>query len=343
MIVDSSKVTAKNYETDGEGNDTIVMVKDLIHKYGEFTAVDGISFTVNKGEIFSFLGPNGAGKTTAINVMIGLLKPTSGEVYVDGINIIKSPEKVKNKVGIVFQETLLDRELTVWESMEFHGKLYKIPKEERHAKIWELLELVELHEKPNELTKWLSGGMKRRLEIARSLMTEPPILFLDEPTLGLDPQGRVLIWEQIEKINKRGTTIFLTTHYMEEADKLANRVFIIDHGKILISGTPERLKDTLGKDVLYLYLMEKGRAKEAIEDLDFIKEIVEFDKGLELLLHGSGIPLVPRIMEILDGLNPKLMVDGVNIKRPTLDDVFLYFTGRKIIRENETYTRNLHH
>ncbi|MEX2721566.1 MAG: ATP-binding cassette domain-containing protein [Candidatus Wukongarchaeota archaeon] len=328
MISDVNSVSISEGEEDKE--DVIVSVEGLVHKYGDFTAVDGVSFTVRRGEVFSLLGPNGAGKTTAINALIGLLKPTSGEIYLDGINVIKNPEKVKGSIGIVFQETILDREMTVWESMEFHGKLYKIPKEERHEKIWELLELVELSEKVDEITRRLSGGMKRRLEIARALMTEPTILFLDEPTLGLDPQGRVLIWEQIRKVNERGTTMFLTTHYMEEADRLADRVFIMDHGKILISGTPERLKDKLGKDVIFLYLAEKERAREVLEGFDFINEIVEFDKGLEIVLNGSGVPLAPRIMETLDSLKPKLAVDGVNIKRPSLDDVFLYFTGRKI-------------
>ncbi|MDD5419683.1 MAG: ATP-binding cassette domain-containing protein, partial [Methanomicrobiaceae archaeon] len=231
---------------------SIIEVRNLEHTFDGIRAVDDVSFTVREGEIFSFLGPNGAGKSTTINVLITLLPLQKGTVRVAGYDLAEHPERVRESIGVVFQNQVLDRDLTVWETMEFHGRLYSIPREERRAKIDEMLRVVELEAKRDVLTKYLSGGMKRRLEIARGLMTTPRVLFLDEPTLGLDPQTRMRMWDYIRQVNNRGTTIFLTTHYMDEADRLSDRISIIDHGKIVVSGTPDGLKNALGEDVIYL-------------------------------------------------------------------------------------------
>ncbi|MHB8580571.1 MAG: ABC transporter ATP-binding protein [Ignavibacteriaceae bacterium] len=229
----------------------MIQAKNLTKKFGEFIAVDNISFNVEKAEIFGFLGPNGAGKSTTIKMLTTLLHPTSGEIEINGINPALHQNKVRDSFGIVFQDPSLDEELTAYENMNFHAVLYKVPAEVRKPRIEELLNFVELWDKRNELVKNYSGGMKRRLEIARGFLHHPKILFLDEPTLGLDPQTRNYMWNYINDLNKKEqTTVFFTTHYMEEADRVADRIAIIDHGKIVASGTPEQLKAQTGKDNL---------------------------------------------------------------------------------------------
>src|SRR3989344_5339667 len=216
----------------------MIEVKSVTKKFGDFTAVDNISFKVNKGEIFAFLGPNGAGKTTSIKMLTTLLKPTSGEVFLNYIDVTKEPDKTRKSFGIVFQDPSLDNELTAYENMQFHAILYGLKKNVYQKRIEDLLNLVELYDKKNQFVKNFSGGMKRRLEIARGLLHNPKVLFLDEPTIGLDPQTRNHIWNYIANLNKtEGVTIFFTTHHMEEVERIAQRVAIIDHGKILIDGT----------------------------------------------------------------------------------------------------------
>jgi ABC-2 type transport system ATP-binding protein len=220
-----------------------INVENLIKKFGGFTAVDNISFTVGKGEIFAFLGPNGAGKTTTIKMLTTLLHPTDGKISLNGHDPVHAQNEVRHSFGIVFQDPSLDDELTAWENMEFHGVLYGVEKKLRRERIKQLLEFVELWERRDDLVKHFSGGMKRRLEIARGLVHHPKILFLDEPTLGLDPQTRNHLWEYIKKMNREeGMTVFFTTHYMEEADRAANRIAVIDHGRIVAQGTPAELK-----------------------------------------------------------------------------------------------------
>ncbi len=228
--------------------ENIIEVKNLTKKYKDFVAVDNIDFEVKKGEIFAFLGPNGAGKTTTIKILTTLLEPTSGQISLNGFSPIKDQAKVRKSFGIVFQDSSLDEELTVWENMEFHGVLYQVPKALRRQRIDELLKFVELYERRHDLVKTFSGGQKRRLEIARGLLHHPKIFFLDEPTLGLDPQTRNHIWSYIQNLNqKEGITVFFTTHYMEEAERVASKVAIIDHGKILIQGSPKELIEKSGK------------------------------------------------------------------------------------------------
>ncbi|MBI3341662.1 ATP-binding cassette domain-containing protein [Candidatus Curtissbacteria bacterium] len=225
-------------------NNLAIEVKDLVKKFGDFTAVDNISFNVKKGEIFAFLGPNGAGKSTTIKILTTLLHPTSGEIKVNGKSPISEQDAVRKSFGIVFQDPSLDEELTAFENLEFHGVLYKVPKEVRRKRIEELLKIVELWDRRDHIVKTFSGGMRRRLEIARGLLHHPSIFFLDEPTLGLDPQTRNQMWQYVQNLNKKeAITVFFTTHYMEEAERIAQNIAIIDHGKIITEGTPTTLKN----------------------------------------------------------------------------------------------------
>lgn len=221
----------------------MIDVRNLTKKFGDFTAVDSISFHVNRGEIFAFLGPNGAGKSTTIKMLTTLLHPTTGKMQLNGFDPTRQQDKVRESFGIVFQDPSLDDELTAYENMEFHGILYKVPKELREKRIKELMNIVELWERKDHLVKTFSGGMRRRLEIARGLLHHPKIFFLDEPTLGLDPQTRNQIWAYIQNLNKtENITVFFTTHYMEEAQKIAEHIAIIDHGKIIKQGTAKELQ-----------------------------------------------------------------------------------------------------
>lgn len=221
----------------------MIEVENLTKRFGGVTAVDNISFSIDKGEIFAFLGPNGAGKTTTIKILTTLLRPTSGNIRLNENDPTKNQDEVRRSFGIVFQDPSLDDELTAFENMEFHGVLYQVPKEIRRERIEQLLKFVELWDRKNDLVKHFSGGMRRRLEVARGLIHHPKILFLDEPTLGLDPQTRYHIWSYIKSLNKeKKMTVFFTTHYMDEAERIARRIAIIDHGKIIVQGTPEELK-----------------------------------------------------------------------------------------------------
>lgn len=229
----------------------MIRVRNLVKNYGDFAAVKDISFEVEQGEIFAFLGPNGAGKTTTIKILTTLLKPTSGEVELDGLNPAVEHHEARKRFGIVFQDPSLDEELTAYENMDFHGVLYKVPAKLRATRIEALLKLFELWDRRKDPVKQFSGGMKRRLEIARGLLHTPKIVFLDEPTLGLDPQTRNQLWSHVKKLNdEEGVTVFMTTHYMEEAERVAHRIAIIDHGKIVAQGTAAQLKEQTGADTL---------------------------------------------------------------------------------------------
>lgn len=250
----------------------MIEVENLTKTFNNFTAVDNISFSVKEGEIFAFLGPNGAGKTTTIKMLITLLKPTNGKIRINSYNPLKDKNEIRKSFGIVFQDQSLDEELTVLENMEFHGVLYKIPRKIRKARIEQLLKFVELWDRKKELVKNFSGGMKRRLEVARGLIHHPRILFLDEPTLGLDPQTRSHIWNYIKDLNeKEKMTIFFTTHYMEEAEKISQKIAIIDHGKIIVTGTPAELRKNTKTDSLeeaFLALTGNTIREEEANSLD---------------------------------------------------------------------------
>jgi ABC-2 type transport system ATP-binding protein len=308
--------------------ENIIEVKNLEHSYGDFLAVDNACFSVKEGEIFAFLGPNGAGKSTVINILITLLPLQKGSVRIAGYDLAIQPEEIRRSIGIVFQDETLDRDLTVWETLEFHGRLYSLTKTERRERTEEMIRLVELEEKKDTRTRHLSGGMKRRLEIARGLMTRPRVLFLDEPTLGLDTQTRMRLWDYIKKVNEAGTTIFLTTHYMDEADLVSDWIDIIDHGKIITSGTPVKLKNDLGQDMIYLETSDDEAASALLEALNVIKDVKKTSKGLVITIKADGSHCLPVIMGRLK--DQGLSITTVNLKKPTLDDVFVHYTGREL-------------
>lgn len=256
---------------------TIIEVNQLSKRFGDFVAVDGVSFTVDKGEVFAFLGPNGAGKSTTIKMLTTLLHPSDGMLRINGFDPVESPDEVRRAFGIVFQDPSLDDELTAYENMEFHGVLYGVPLPLRRERIEELLKFVELWDRRKSLVKEFSGGMKRRLEIARGLLHHPKIIFLDEPTLGLDPQTRNHMWQYLRELNKKeGITIFFTTHYMEEADRIADRIAIIDHGKIVAAGTPRDLKaktKTVNLEDAFLSLTGKTMREEEASGVDKMRQM----------------------------------------------------------------------
>ncbi len=309
-----------------------VVVKNVTKKYGSFKAVDGISFNVGEGEIFGLLGPNGAGKTTTIKMLTTILPPTSGEANVAGYDIRRNQNDVRRSVGIIFQDPSLDDELTGRENLEFHAILYKIGKEQRERKIAEVLKLVELEDKADTIVKFYSGGMKRRLEIARGLVHEPKILFLDEPTIGLDPQTRRHIWDYIKGLNELSrTTIILTTHYIEEADYLCNRVAIVDHGKMVVLDTPKALKDRLGGDVISVEVKEADSLKARLAGQRWIKHVSKREGFLELTVK-EGEKRIPAIVTL--ATKNGIGIGSVSLHKPSLEDVFIHFTG-KTIREEE--------
>lgn len=253
----------------------IITVENLTKKFRDFTAVDDITFSVKKGEIFAFLGPNGAGKTTTIKMLTTLLKPTSGRILLNGYDPVSEQDEVRRSFGIVFQDPSLDDELTAFENMDFHAVLYKVPRAEKRQRIEALLKFVQLWDRRDDQVKHFSGGMRRRLEIARGLLHTPSIIFLDEPTLGLDPQTRNLIWEHIKDLNRDDQiTVFFTTHMMEEAERVANRVAIIDHGKIVAQGSPEELQrqtDTQSLEDAFLAFTGRNIREEEAGSIDFMR------------------------------------------------------------------------
>ena len=254
----------------------MIQVEHLVKKFGDFTAVDDISFEVRPGEIFAFLGPNGAGKTTTIKMLTTLARPTSGTLEIDGLDPNRSSNEVRKRFGIVFQDPSLDGDLTAYENMELHGVFYHVPRKLQVERIEQLLRLFELWERGNQQVKLFSGGMKRRLEIARGLLHTPKILFLDEPTLGLDPQTRNQLWTQVKHLNQsEGVTVFLTTHYMDEADRVAQRIAVIDHGKIVAQGSPQELKQQTSRDSLeeaFLALTGSTIRDEAASSTDQMRQ-----------------------------------------------------------------------
>ena len=261
----------------------MIRVQNLVKKYGDFIAVRDISFEVQKGEIFAFLGPNGAGKTTTIKMLITLSTPTSGSVELDGLNPVERHHEVRQRFGIVFQDPSLDDELTAYENMDFHGVLYKVPRKMRKDRIEMLLKLFELWDRRDSIVKQYSGGMRRRLEIARGLLHTPKILFLDEPTLGLDPQTRNQLWTHVKKLNEQeSVTVFLTTHYMEEAERVAHRIAIIDHGQIIAQGSSSELKERTNSDTLeqaFLALTGSTIRDEEATGLDQMRTISKMFTG----------------------------------------------------------------
>jgi ABC-2 type transport system ATP-binding protein len=304
-----------------------IIAEGLVKRFGKVTAVDGISLEVKEGETFGFLGPNGAGKTTTINMLCTLLKPSSGSASVGGFDCVREPSRVRKSIGLVFQDTTLDKDLTARENLVFHAYLYSVPRPEIDSRVDEALRFVDLYDRRDDLVKRFSGGMKRRLEVARGMIHRPKVLFLDEPTLGLDPQSRNNLWEFITALPKEhGVTVFMTTHYMEEAE-VCDSIAIIDNGKIIAEGSPSELKSGAGGDALYLKTTDNERAAKIIKDELGLYSIPRDGELQVMACAGEGC--IPDVIKVL----PE-MVLSVRMKRPTLNDVFLKLTG-KAIRDEE--------
>jgi len=312
--------------------DAVIQASGLVKRYGELEAVKGIDLEVRAGEIFGFLGPNGAGKSTTISILCTLLSPTAGTARVAGIDVAFDPARVRQRIGLVFQDPSLDDQLTGRENLEFHAFIYSVPAAVRRQRIDEMLALVQLTDRASSQVKTYSGGMKRRLEIARGMLHQPQVLFLDEPTLGLDPQTRQSIWAHLNELRRsKGITIFMTTHYMDEAE-YCDRIAIIDQGNIVALGTPDELKAMVGGDVVTITSSRpEDTAKEIVEILGVTPTR---DNGTLRMEVPDGKAFVPRLVREL--IAP---VDTVSMHRPSLDDVFLKLTGRAI-REEEATTRD---
>lgn len=305
----------------------VIEVEALTKVFGRLKAVDGVSFDVGRGEIFGFLGPNGAGKTTTINILCTLLLPTGGKASVNGHDVVKQPRQVQRSIGLVFQDTTLDDYLTAEQNLRFHAYAYGVPRDVREKRIAELMELVELSDRRKSKVSTYSGGMKRRLELVRGLLHHPRILFLDEPTLGLDPQTRRHIWEYVLTLRREeDVTIFLTTHYMDEAEH-CDRITIIDHGQIVALDTPDKLKDSVGGDVVTLEAEDNERAVGELRDKYHLSP--ELNNGMVTFSVPRGDTFLP---EFVRNFGSRLL--SISVRRPTLDDVFLKLTGRAI-RDHE--------
>ena len=300
----------------------------LTRKYGSLTALDNLDLKINYGELFGLLGPNGAGKTTLISLLCTIINPTSGTAIVNGFDIRKQPDRVRRSIGIVFQDPSIDDRLTGRENLQLHATLYDIPASQTKKKIAGVLELVGLSDRADSPMKTYSGGMKRRLELARGLLHSPKVLFLDEPTLGLDPQTREHLWSYIDDMAKRAQmTVILTTHYMEEAERLCNRIAIIDFGKIKVVDTPADLKATLKGDVITVKSDRLQDLAVKLKELSFAPSIETTDNTMRLTVPDAE-KLIPRLIEIAS--HSGVQVKSVSIHKPTLNDVFLYYTGREI-------------
>ena len=321
-----------------------IETKSLTKSFGDLVAVNDISFSVEKGEIFGFLGPNGAGKSTTMMIFTTLLKPTSGKALIAGFDVTKDAKQVRENIGFVQQETTVDEYLTGRENLLLQAKLNHIPKNEINQRIDEVLELIELSDKQDQAVVTYSGGMRKRLDIAGGLLHHPKVLFLDEPTVGLDIQTRRKIWQYIKKIHVEfEMTIFVTTHYMEEADSLCDRIGIMDHGKIQVIDTPENMKNALGNEIISLVIDGRNNHDSFLEELkkiEFIKKINEDDLKLTLFTS-NGTEVIPKIFQISSKLDIK--INSISLTQPTLDDVFISYTGHEIRDDDSKYNRRREH
>ncbi|MFV2081514.1 MAG: ATP-binding cassette domain-containing protein, partial [bacterium] len=313
---------------DEKGKKYAVTTTGLTRRFGSLTAVDCIDLSIARGEVFGLLGPNGAGKTTTISMLATLLKPTSGRAYVGGYDVTAQKVAVRSSIGLVFQDPSSDEELTAEENMNFHGRLYSVPRSIRKKRIPELLSMVDLTDRSGDRVKTFSGGMKRRLEIARGFLHHPSVLFLDEPTTGLDPQTRRRIWEHIQALNsKREVTVLLTTHSMEEADFLCGRIAIMDHGKIIALDSPEELKNGLGGDLISIQAENTDELLGLLQGADWADPPWVHNEYVNITVKEgeSKIPVLLRLAE-----RSGIKIKSVTLKKPTLEDVFIHHTGRTI-------------
>ena len=310
-----------------DGGEHAILVHELVKRYGDLEAVAGIDFAVARGELFGFLGPNGAGKTTTISMLCTLVRPTSGRAFVAGHDVVSEREAVRRHIGLVFQDPTLDGYLTAEQNLRLHAELYGMPRSEFGPRMQEVLEMMELWERRTTLVNHFSGGMKRRLEIARGLLHSPRVLFLDEPTIGLDPQTRSSIWDYIRRLEReQDITIFLTTHYMDEAE-YCGRIAIMDHGRIVALDTPHALKASVGKDRVQIHTNDDAAAIAALSERFGLE--AQVSEGAVTFGVPEGEQFVPRLFAELG--QPIL---SVSVSRPSLDDVFMSYTG-KTIRDAE--------
>ena len=311
-----------------------IVVQDLVKEYPRVTAVDGVSFTVDKGDIFGLLGPNGAGKTTTIRVLLTLIKPTSGETLIYNIDTAKNSEEVRRICGYVPQDVSADGDLTAYENVLISSKLYGMPAKERKTRIHEVLNFLELTDRANDMVNTFSGGMMRRLEIAQALVNRPRVLFLDEPSIGLDPNARRIIWGLIKKLRDEfNTTIMMTTHDMGEADVLCDRIGIMNRGRLATLGKPSELKSTVGGDIITIN-SNNPNCFQKVKDLGY-STITNSPDGHCDLVVSNGETLIPHLLDSLKMSG--VQVESVSLKKPTLDDVFLKYTGARI-EEGDTFT-----
>ena len=321
-----------------------IETKSLTKSFGDVTAVNDISLSVKNGEIFGFLGPNGAGKSTTIMILTTLLKPTSGQALISGFDVATNAKQVRQNIGYVQQETTVDEYLTGRENLLLQAKLNHIPKNEIDKRIDEILTLIELTDKQDKTVVTYSGGMRKRLDIAGGLLHRPKVLFLDEPTVGLDIQTRRKIWQYIKKIHDEfQMTIFLTTHYMEEADQLCDRIGIIDDGKIQVIDSPENLKKAMGNEVISIIFEEGENRDSFLSELEKIEFVNKINKdGSKLTLFASnGTEVIPKIFQISSKLNIK--ITSISLTQPTLDDVFISYTGHEIRDDDSMFNQKREH
>lgn len=315
-----------------------IEVHELVRKFGDFTAVKGVSFEVRQGEIFGFLGPNGAGKTTTISMLCTLLRPTAGRATVNGYDILTQPNQVRQSIGLIFQDPSLDERLTGRENLNFHAMLYDVPGDLARRRADELLAMVDLSDKVDEIVRNYSGGMKRRLEIVRGLLHHPKVLFLDEPTIGLDPQTRRHIWDYLFKLrDQEGVTMFMTTHYMDEAEN-CDRIAIIDHGEIVALDTPQALKRLVGGDIVTVYASDGRQAAEKLRATYNIEPRLG-PEGQVIIEIPRGDRFIPEMVATLSNGSTPLAVQSVSLRQPTLEDVFIKLTGHAI-REEEASAKD---
>ena len=307
-----------------------VEIKNLTKKFGDFTAVDKMSLDIKSGEIFGLLGPNGAGKTTTISMLLGIVKPTSGSIRIEGLDAEKENSAVKQIVGFMAQETIVDSDLTAYENLEIAARLYHMPRSEWQSRISEALRESQLGDFASKKAGTFSGGMKRRLYLVKSMLHAPKIIILDEPTTGLDVQNRIGMWEQIKELNKKGVTIILTTQYLEEADQLCNRIAIIDHGKLKAIGTPSELKRSISKGQILEIISTISEAQKIAHVLKskFGINAEAKDDKVTGLIEDNPIGILPKILNELK--KERLSVAAVNMHLPTMDDVFIRLTGSTI-------------
>jgi len=320
-----------------------ILVDNLVKKFGNFTAVNNISFKVKEGEIFGLLGPNGAGKTTAISILSTIINLTSGKASIYGKDVVHEKDAVRNLIGIVFQDPSLDDELTGRENLDIHARLYGVKGKEKLDAIDRVLKLVELDDKADIRVRAYSGGMKRRLEIARGFIHNPKVLFLDEPTIGLDPQTRRKIWNYILHLNERErVTIILTTHYMEEADELCGRIAIIDHGKIIKMDTSENLKSSLGGDVIKIGTSKPKELVALVKKKRIAVSAMETGhEGTVEITVKEGSKALPKIIDFAK--SARIDIEYSTLKRPTLEDVFISLTGKEIRDEGASEADQMKH